>query len=346
MHKKWKDYWVATMLLVVLAVGFVLLNQIEVLLLKHADWVGDEMAQKYSTRTQNYLTKYELILQTGAQQLQDHIDNDATQTEIEQWLGKFQTDMQQALDVENMEMLAYVDGISMVNVKWEGYEQYDATTRPWYTLTLQAGGKVVYTDAYIDTRNGMLVVTAAKQLEGSANLLAVDLYIDHLQDLISLENAPEGTQFYLCDASGGLLQYKTNSLSNENERVYVYNLSNGVKDGKYTAANSFITDSDGQKYGVYYCQIPQSNWYAIITIPYSYLLQGIAGIRIAHYLLLGLLLLTGAMMLVQEITTAKSIRLLNKILTIMGNSCYGLYLVDLKKQTFEVLKTTKEVNVW
>ena len=95
----------------------------------------------------------------------------------------------------------------MAATYWEGDEGYDPTASQWYQQAIEAGGEIVYTDAYIDVRLQKPVFTIAKQVRGTQDVVAMDIYSDQLVVSGIREELPEEGHYYLCDSQGQLLYY-------------------------------------------------------------------------------------------------------------------------------------------
>ena len=59
------------------------------------------------------------------------------------------------------------------------------------------------------------VVTLAKQIKGTEDVVAVDLYPDHQLEQERKQRLPEGTNYFLSDSKGELLKYNLTVKSHE-----------------------------------------------------------------------------------------------------------------------------------
>jgi len=65
-------------------------------------------------------------------------------------------------------------------------DDYDPRDRPWYTLAMENKGEVVITDPYIDANTNETSVTFAKVLNDGSGVVAVDVNLNVLKDMISV----------------------------------------------------------------------------------------------------------------------------------------------------------------
>ena len=88
---------------------------------------------------------------------------------------------------------------------------WDPTTRDWYTRAVQAG-RIIWTEPYVDTGSGRLVVTVAApvfnpnetQAMGTAG---IDVALDSLVELISSRPVGQAGYLILLDSAGNVLAH-------------------------------------------------------------------------------------------------------------------------------------------
>ena len=107
--------------------------------------------------------------------------------------------------------------------------------------------------------------------------------------------------------------------------------------------NASIRDLDGKRRGVYYYEM-DNGWISVITIPMDTILQGeVDGIFL---FLLGVCLLLLAVVLFtvfRAFLGRERLRRVSDTLTILGDSCYGIYRVNYARGTYETVKSPEDV---
>ncbi|NMB00381.1 MAG: methyl-accepting chemotaxis protein [Firmicutes bacterium] len=88
---------------------------------------------------------------------------------------------------------------------------FDPTTRPWYPRTIQAG-KITWTEPYIDTGSGKLVVSVAVPVYKARDnqpigVVGIDVALDRLSAMISTRTVGESGYLVLLDQSGLVLAH-------------------------------------------------------------------------------------------------------------------------------------------
>lgn len=74
----------------------------------------------------------------------------------------------------------YLDGSG-----WDPGPDYDPSTRPWYTEAMEAGGNLVLVNPYLDDYSGSIIMTLAKALPNDSGVVAVDVTLGRMQEIIS-----------------------------------------------------------------------------------------------------------------------------------------------------------------
>ena len=127
----------------------------------------------------------------------------------------------------------------------------------WYQEAQAAGGDIIYTDVYTDIRFQRQVVTIAKELEGSRDVIALDVYLDGISMPDSMSDLPEGCNYFLCDQGGTLIDNYLSAGRYENLQERFRRIFQEIQEKKHESYDSYIIGMDGEKRGVItMCWIP------------------------------------------------------------------------------------------
>jgi methyl-accepting chemotaxis protein len=89
---------------------------------------------------------------------------------------------------------------------WEPGPDWDPPERPWFIDAMARPDEVVITDPYIDSQTGRLCITVARTVRGEAGditgVIAVDVFVDVLNDIVSQRKITEDGSTVLVDGSG------------------------------------------------------------------------------------------------------------------------------------------------
>lgn len=338
MIRKKTHLWYALLLIAAFAVfGTISISHMEQILIKNSQIMGTELAERFSITEESSIVRYELMLTSGAEGLQEQIQDGHTTEEIKAWMANFVKNTQEVLQLEGVELYASINNRIVSPTYWEGDATYDPTTSTWYKAAIQSNKKIVYTEAYTDVRLQKNVVTLCKMINDNGDVLAIDLYPDLFPNWPSLSTAPDGTCYFLCDASGTLLHYQIYGNEEHGDiQQYVCRLFS-IIESDINAASGFITGMDSQKYGLYYHQA-SNGWISIITIPKSYLLSGTAPIRTFYTIIIIVALALCLQLFISNAYADKQAELYNKIARVLSNSYYALYTINFEDGTYAMLK--------
>ena len=249
----------------------------------------------------------------------------------------------QNLDLDYIELYGYIGGKIQAATHWEGDEELDPGTAPWYEEARAAGGQVIYTDVYTDVRLKRQVVTVAKEMEGTRDVIALDVYLDGISIPDNMADLPEGCNYYLCDEKGVLIDHYLSVGEYGDLQERFRHIFSEIREGKHDSYASYIRGVDGEKRGVYY-YILDSGWYTVITMPYKELLYATENIWMVFGPVAAGFLILSAIYLILDHRSNKKAQLYNDVVGVLGNSYYALYLVNLKEASYSMLKGSDYVR--
>jgi methyl-accepting chemotaxis protein len=91
---------------------------------------------------------------------------------------------------------------------------WSAAKRPWYTKALEDAGNPVITDPYTDVQTGQLCITVSNAIvekNATVGVVAADILIGELTDIVNETDVGEGSYAFMTDAEGGILIYPDNA---------------------------------------------------------------------------------------------------------------------------------------
>ncbi len=111
---------------------------------------------------------------------------------------------------------------------------YDPTQRGWYVGAMETNDFYI-TEPYVDTKTGGMVITISKAFNtigGREGVIAVDIQIDYLVDLISSVNIGEGSYAFLVDHVGNMVTHPNEEFKPKEDKFA--NINN-ILDGEISA---------------------------------------------------------------------------------------------------------------
>lgn len=313
-------------------------------LLKNAQVMGQEITQRFASNEESYIEKYKIFINIASLYFENLIHQNKSHEEIKQALQQYTDFIENQLEVSHLETYLIVDGDVIARTYWQGDETYDASSRKWYQDTLQSPDKIVFSDVYNDVRLNKKVVTLSKCIANTDDVVALDVYPENMTSFFKTNEIPDSSRYFLLDSKGELLSYHIGDIDvTENEvEDFTNKLYKEIQKGKHDTYDSSIESMTNEKRGVYY-SVMDNGWYIILTIPYSNLVGG----QEIIYIYLAVVIAFTLLMIILLIQSSKSKQrqlLYDRITKALGDSYYALYLIDLQKETYSMLKASDQVR--
>lgn len=314
-------------------------------LLYNANEMGNNLAQSYSSEEETRISIYEMFLTMCSLYTDTSIDNADPVQAMQQWLAEYTDYMAQVLGADIIDPYAVVNGKIVAANPWEGDEDYDYSQKEWYTNALEADGKIVFTDVYVDAITGKRLVTLSVKLHGEGNVLAFDILMDNFHSLKNKIELPEGSAYYLFDKGGHLL-YTTGEYDIDDAEVqqYAQQLLTGVRDGSFESHTAAIRGLDGQQQGIYYYEM-SNGWISIVTFSLRQVLYGTSN-STSMYLLSGIfliLLVAVIISILREYAEKRKVKYISDTLQILGDTYYAIYRINFETGTYETIKSSPDL---
>ena len=314
-------------------------------LLYNANEMGNNLAQSYSSEEETRISIYEMFLTMCSLYTDTSIDNADPVQAIQQGLAEYTDYMAQVLGADIIDPYAVVNGKIVTANPWEGNEDYDYSQKEWYTDALEADGKIVFTDVYVDAITGKRLVTLSVKLHGEGNVLAFDILMDNFHSLKNKIELPEGSAYYLFDKGGHLL-YTTGEYDIDDAEVqqYAQQLLAGVRDGSVESHTAAIRGLDGQQQGIYYYEM-SNGWTSIVTFSLRQVLYGTSN-STSMYLLSGIfliLLVAVIISILREYAEKRKVKYISDTLQILGDTYYAIYRINFETGTYETIKSSPDL---
>ncbi len=173
---------------------------------------------------------------------------------------------------------------------WEPDADYDCTQRVWFKQAVNRG-RTVITLPYVDSDSKKMVITISEPLlinDQVVGVLAVDITVDYLVELVNDIKLSEGSYAFLIDNQKNIMTYPEKSLQPTEETSFRIDeildgrfapLSDQINKSKYKLTK--LTDYDGEEKYFYLSEISTSRWILGFSIPTSEITDNL------HALLLG-----------------------------------------------------------
>lgn len=331
-------------LLAFLVIGAACYHVLRIDLLKNAKTLGTSLAKSYAAEERNNLTVYETLITFGTEAIDWQLQEESDSEDVQLWISMYFQRLHDVLGVGTVDPYAVLNGRIFAANPWEGMEDYDVSDAVWYRGALAADGNVIFTNVYADGVNGAPVITVAQKCRNSDAVLAFDIFLEDFQLHSNMLDLPEGASFYLCDTEGNLIYLQTPVSDDQDELdAYVKKLQSQIQVGELEKYNAYFIDLEGRKRSVYYSNMP-NGWLSIITVPHETILQELEQATAVFVVAFLFSLLSVGFLTWREILLSVRMERINETVTVLGNSYYALYRVDVRRGTYEIIKGSEEAK--
>ena len=313
-------------------------------LLQNTQDLGMSLAESYAAEEENHVATFSNFLELGAQYVEELSQSGADSGEIQQWFQGYFSKLASIVGENVIDPYAVMDGKIVAANPWDGDESYDYQSTDWYRQALEAGGEVIFTDVYTDAITGSRIITAARKLQGSGNVLAMDIFPQNFHERSGGKGLPEDGSIYLCDSRGTLFYASTKwDVSSEELQSFTDELLKGIRDGSLLAYDASFRDLDGVERGAYAHEM-SNGWIVILTIPFQTILQGERNLPVMTMVGISALVIVAMLvMVIRDLVNSRRIRQADTTIHILSDSFYAIYRVNYKTGVYEAIKTSPDV---
>ena len=168
------------------------------------------------------------------------------------------------VDSDSTGLYGYIGGEYLDGAGWVPDAGYDPTTRPWYQSAMIHRGKLTFVDPYIDAQTGNVMMTLAKTLGQSSDVIALDMSLGDIQQITEEHSDVTGGQLLmLVDSSGSIIAHPDTSRigfnCDDNRQSLEGFIISMILQGK---TGYFETMFAGEQYMVY-TEKMEGYWYCI-----------------------------------------------------------------------------------
>ncbi len=312
-------------------------------LLDSARVLGRDLTHSFVQDEELNISRFGNQVSLGLVYLKEMNESHVSDAEKEKWVQDFFLKMKETLPEAGVEAYAVLDGRLLAEKPWEGMEEYDFTQSEWYRKAVEADGAVIFTNAYGAQKEGWVVSAAAIDPE-SGDGIVLDLSSETFQEFHQNQSLPEDGAYYLCDANGRLLYSNTDfQVTEEQLENFASGLHKRVRDGEITAEKNDILGVNGEKRGVYFSYV-HNGWFCAMTMTYAALLHGMKKLFGWYIAVFALFLLTAFLMEFKNRQLLVVVRKEKEIVQSLGNSYYAFYRVNVRRNTYEIVKGSEYIN--
>lgn len=226
--------------------------------------VGEDRIASVSAQLEDYLEKTKSALWVTADTVDHMLRTGSSTQSILDYLMEETDHQKEHFDVNITGLYGYVSGEYLDGLAWVPPEGYDPTKREWYHEALEANGEITTVSPYVDAQTGSMVISICRMLSNGTDVIAVDLMMDRIQNIVSTLGIKEKGFGFIVNHDGMILAHQDESQNgqylteDEEGRALLDEIlekENGV----------FETKADGEKQTVFVQKIVDQ-WYVVIVV--------------------------------------------------------------------------------
>ncbi len=234
---------------------------------------GEDKVATTADEINNYLTFAMSALKVTADTVDLMVQNGEPVEKIENYIQSETQNQKSEFDENFTGLYAYVDGRYLDGLAWVPPEGYEPTERDWYKDTVAADGQTVIVAPYVDAQTNSLVITIGRLLTGcgkdKGNVVALDVIVNHIQDITSAVNIGGKGYAMIADGSGFIVAHHD---SEKNGTDINDILGSSTYDMiKQMSGETVVAQIDGEECTIFSnCVMDQ--WYVVVVVPRPQLL--------------------------------------------------------------------------
>lgn len=334
----------AVLLFAVLLVSAASLFFARKVLKENARNMGEEIANSYAVEEEHNLEFYQSLITIGSQYMESFVEEGYEEEFIDEWIKDYFHKITEVAGDDILNPYAVVNGTIIAAKPWENIDEYDPLQKEWYQKTMNAGGKIVFTDMYTDSVYDKPVITIARECGDTGNVIAFDIYPENFRVHVNSQELPEGSFYFVCDSMGNLLYEENHSDIDSNVLHKGFKeLFDGITNDSFQNWNDYYLEAEEKEMSVYYREEP-NGWISVLMIPNSYLLENWEFVMSLYIGLMTLIFAVFAFMWFRQRQMDKDRRRINETVHILGNSYYAFYRVNINKGTYDMIKGSEYVR--
>ena len=150
---------------------------------------------------------------------------------------------------------------------WTPDEGYDPTVRPWYTAAVEGKGRTVLVLPYMNMKTHTMMISVSKLLQDGESVVAMDLFLVQLQDLLKkmvVENGAEAA--LILDKSGVVIAHSDHGEVGEDYSTGQNELGGKLLEAVKTTYDGTVAINNGDESDAVFFDRCTSGLYVVLVV--------------------------------------------------------------------------------
>ena len=225
---------------------------------------GELSANTSAEQFDKYLSTGVDAIKLASYELDGMIRRNASSEEILEYVTRKTEVITQSLVKNTTGLYTYINGEFYDGSGWVPDEDYEPESRPWYKEAIQKKGNVAIVDPYLDMQTGSVLMTLAKTLGDGKSIIALDLTMDEIQEMIEQTTEDESViaRMLVC-SNGTVVAHSDKSQCGHNYLEETDGIGHAIVSKLYKEnSQNFEVQYDGHVFIVYAVSIGD-DWYSL-----------------------------------------------------------------------------------
>ena len=310
--------------------------------------LGNLRLNVFSSHISHRIDTYKMALEMGARQVELLALTGANDEEISAWLKELVSYVEQATHIGKIK--AYAVGNDEYDGRFAGSFSYNIDKLSskyiketyWYKTALKFQSYPVFTPVYNDIIDNQSVITISISLLNGKGVLALDLYIDNIEESwLPQKDIFDDNTYILIDNKGthiaaiNVPELKTCT----NDELYkkIYNI---IKSDNSSLGSSVLVTGNNEIFNLFFKKNIYSGYTSVVLINNNKLYSSSPIWHLRYLIILMILSIAGVVIYTEENYLNKKIYDSNSVIDMLGNSYYAIYRVNIITEEYVILRGT------
>ena len=310
--------------------------------------LGNLRLNIFSSHISHRIDTYKIAMEMGARQVELLALTGANDEEISAWLKELVSYVEQATHIGRIK--AYAVGNDEYDGRFAGSFSYNIDKLSskyiketyWYKTALKFQSYPVFTPVYNDIMDNQSVITISISLLNGKGVLALDLYIDNIEESwLPQKDIFDDNTYILLDNKGSYISgINIPELKNcTNNELYkkIYNI---IKSDNSSLGSSVLVTGNNEIFNLFFKKNIYSGYTSVVLINNNKLYSSSPIWHLRYLIILMILAIAGVLIYTEENYLNKKIYDSNSVIDMLGNSYYAIYRVNIITEEYVILRGT------
>ena len=310
--------------------------------------LGNLRLNIFSSHISHRIDTYKIAMEMGARQVELLALTGANDEEISAWLKELVSYVEQATHIGKIK--AYAVGNDEYDGRFAGSFSYNIDKLSskyiketyWYKTALKFQSYPVFTPVYNDIIDNQSVITISISLLNGKGVLALDLYIDNIEESwLPQKDIFDDNTYILLDNKGSYISgINIPELKNcTNNELYkkIYGI---IKNDNSSLGSSVLTTGNNEIFNLFFKKNIYSGYTSLVLINNNKLYSSSPIWHLRYLIILMILAIAGVLIYTEENYLNKKIYDSNSVIDMLGNSYYAIYRVNIITEEYVILRGT------